>query len=452
MPTPVKGPFPVAAPTPSRSGAAAPAESPAGETFQQELVRRRGSDRQEAAQAARKAEPKRETKVKKPARPGRGEPGAEPEEVEVRQTSAREQGEAPPPEEVVEAVDAADVAHGDGEPADGDRADVAEESEDPAAAAAALLAGAVVAPAIEADAEGVSQDADVHEVLIPPRAAHHDLTARATVDVPGATVDAGEGGEAASGGEAVGDMPAFLAQTLSDAGGEDAGAGQQGEHRGGATQPAIELPDDLADPGDGEAFPSFQLQGSSPGPDVAPHVDADFVAAAMGDVKAEARIGASPAGLSAAPALPPEARFAAANHETIVTSMRGELLPSGGSMRIRLDPPQLGALQVTVVVEDGLVTAAFETSNDEATRLLGHSLNQLKTALESHGVAVDKLQVQQAPREAQTPQPNNEGRREQGGQSQEQEHSARQEQQRREMLRKLWQRLTGGQDPLDLTA
>jgi flagellar hook-length control protein FliK len=146
-------------------------------------------------------------------------------------------------------------------------------------------------------------------------------------------------------------------------------------------------------------------------------------------------------------------RFAAANHETIVTSMRAEVLPNGGSMRIRLDPPQLGALHVTVQIQDGLVTAAFETSTDEATRLLGHSLNQLKSVLESHGVAVDKLQVQQSPREPQTSARNESQQQDQrGGQSADQEQSARQEQQRREMLRRMWRRLTGEPDPLDLTA
>jgi hypothetical protein len=67
-------------------------------------------------------------------------------------------------------------------------------------------------------------------------------------------------------------------------------------------------------------------------------------------------------------------------------------------------------------------------------------------------VAVDKLQVQQAPRDASASGANDDARRDQGGQSSEQEHNARQEQQRREMLQKMWRRLAGGQDPLDLTA
>src|SRR2546426_408618 len=52
------------------------------------------------------------------------------------------------------------------------------------------------------------------------------------------------------------------------------------------------------------------------------------------------------------PAPPPEVRFAQTNHESIVTSVRANLLPRGGSMQIRLDPPELGALQVTVEMRD----------------------------------------------------------------------------------------------------
>lgn len=147
-----------------------------------------------------------------------------------------------------------------------------------------------------------------------------------------------------------------------------------------------------------------------------------------------------------------EVRFAEANNENIVRSVKTELLPNGGSMRIRLDPPQLGALQVTVQIRDGQVTAAFETTSDEATRLLGHSLNQLKTVLEAQGVAVDRLHVQQAPNDSASTRSGDEGRGRERGNSQDNDHPARQEQQRREMLRRMWRRLSGVRDPLDLTA
>jgi flagellar hook-length control protein FliK len=147
-------------------------------------------------------------------------------------------------------------------------------------------------------------------------------------------------------------------------------------------------------------------------------------------------------------AAPPEARFAQDNHPQIVSGVHGQLLPNGGSMQLRLDPPELGALHVTVQMRDGVMTASFGTANDQATRLLTHSLGQLKTALESQGVSVEKLHVEQSPREQRST--GGEGRQPQDQSAA--DHPAQQEQQRREMLRRMWRRLSGGQDPLDLVA
>jgi flagellar hook-length control protein FliK len=127
--------------------------------------------------------------------------------------------------------------------------------------------------------------------------------------------------------------------------------------------------------------------------------------------------------------------------------VRSELIPNGGTMHIRLDPPELGALQVTVRMIDGAMTASFETSTDQATKLLSHSLGQLKTALETQGVSVERLHVQQSPRDQQSSS-NSDDRR----QSRQEDASARQEQQRREMLRRMWRRLGMIHDPLDMVA
>lgn len=141
--------------------------------------------------------------------------------------------------------------------------------------------------------------------------------------------------------------------------------------------------------------------------------------------------------------------FATDNHESIITGIRTQLLPSGGNMRLRLDPPELGALQVMVSIRDGVVTASFQTSSDDATRLLSHSLSQLKNSLEAQGISIDKLHVQQAPRDQQST--NDEGAH-QHQQSWQDGHSARQEQQRRDLLQRMWRRLTEGSDPLDMFA
>jgi flagellar hook-length control protein FliK len=146
---------------------------------------------------------------------------------------------------------------------------------------------------------------------------------------------------------------------------------------------------------------------------------------------------------------PPDQSFIQSNHPQILTAIHGQLLPNGGSMHIRLDPPELGALSVQIDVRDGIVTASFQTSNDEATRLLSHSLTQLRTTLESAGVSVDKLQVQQSPREQFN---SNSHDREPGPRQQAYERSAHDDRQRREMLQRMWRRLTIGRDNLDLVA
>ena len=181
---------------------------------------------------------------------------------------------------------------------------------------------------------------------------------------------------------------------------------------------------------------------------------ADVVGAASVSPKPAAHVENAPAPATAPPAPSPrEMEFARANHERIVTDIRAQLLPKGGAMQIRLDPPQLGALQVAVHMLDGIMSVSFQTSNNEATQLLSHSLTQLKHVLESQGLSVDKLHVQQAPRNEQSSSNSNDP-----DQQRDQRHGAhednlaRQDQQRKEMLRRMWRRLALGNDPLDLVA
>jgi flagellar hook-length control protein FliK len=142
---------------------------------------------------------------------------------------------------------------------------------------------------------------------------------------------------------------------------------------------------------------------------------------------------------------PPEAQFAEANHAKIVSGIHGQLLPGGGSMHIRLDPPELGAVNVRVEMRDGVMTAAFETTNDQATKLLSHSLGDLKAALEAQGVSVEKLHVRQSDRQQSS---SGDGRQS----DRQQDSAAQREQQRRDLMRRMWRRLMNGQDPLDLVA
>jgi flagellar hook-length control protein FliK len=125
-------------------------------------------------------------------------------------------------------------------------------------------------------------------------------------------------------------------------------------------------------------------------------------------------------------------------------------------MQIRLDPPELGPLAVTIRLNDGVMEASFETSNDQAAKLLSHSLSALKTSLEAQGVTVDRLHVQQAPKSEQANQQGNNGdsrdQQQNGSRDPQQDHAARQEHQRKEMLRRMWAKLRGVEDPLDMVA
>ena len=149
------------------------------------------------------------------------------------------------------------------------------------------------------------------------------------------------------------------------------------------------------------------------------------------------------------PPLPPEVQFAQANHDNIVTSVQSQLLPHGGAMQIRLDPPELGALHIMVEMRDGVMTATFQTSNEEATQLLSHSLSQLKHVLESQGLSVERLQVQQAPRSEHAGTGEDSQQQQRGTPD---DHAARQEQQRKEMMRRMWRRVSGAGDPIDYLA
>ncbi len=145
---------------------------------------------------------------------------------------------------------------------------------------------------------------------------------------------------------------------------------------------------------------------------------------------------------------PAEESFVDNNHPNIVTALRSQLTPDGGSVRIRLDPPELGALNIQIVIRDGIVSASFQTSNDEATRLVGHSLGQLKHTLETQGVIVDKLHVQQAPRDNPSGNAGEDAQQQHSQDRSQQQH----EQQRREMLHRMWRKVMGGDDAVDVMA
>ena len=120
-------------------------------------------------------------------------------------------------------------------------------------------------------------------------------------------------------------------------------------------------------------------------------------------------------------------------------------------MQITLHPDNLGHVHISVQVTGGSVSATFETSTDQATRLLSHSLSQLKQTLESAGVVVEKLQVTQT-RDSQ-PQTQSDSRQSsQQPQTATDQRSAQQEKQRQEIIQQMWDKIAGAKDWIDVKA
>jgi flagellar hook-length control protein FliK len=145
-----------------------------------------------------------------------------------------------------------------------------------------------------------------------------------------------------------------------------------------------------------------------------------------------------------------QAQFSEANHPQIVSDIQGKLLPDGGTMNLRLNPPELGTMHVRVEVRDGVISASFSAEKDQTAKLLSHSLGDLKTSLEAQGITVEKLHVTQLPKDSTSTQSQSNGQR--GSQAQQKTDADAQGQQRREMLQRMWKKLMKGSDPLDLMA
>jgi len=139
-------------------------------------------------------------------------------------------------------------------------------------------------------------------------------------------------------------------------------------------------------------------------------------------------------------------RFSGANATSIVSGVRSQMLSGGGKMTLRLDPPELGAVQVSVVMKDGLASVAFSTDNAESARLISSTLSQLRESLSAAGLSVDRLSVQQTPK-AEAASRDSDARnpesRSSSQQYQSNEDGSRRDQQRRDLLERMWRRAAG---------
>jgi flagellar hook-length control protein FliK len=65
----------------------------------------------------------------------------------------------------------------------------------------------------------------------------------------------------------------------------------------------------------------------------------------------------------------------------------------GGTLQLRLSPPELGALRIELNVKDGVLSASLQTENANARRLLLDHLPALRDRLAEQNIRVDRFEV-----------------------------------------------------------
>ncbi len=65
----------------------------------------------------------------------------------------------------------------------------------------------------------------------------------------------------------------------------------------------------------------------------------------------------------------------------------------GGTLQLRLSPPELGALRIQLTVKDGVMSASLETDNASARRVLLDHLPMLRDRLAEQNIRVDRFDV-----------------------------------------------------------
>ncbi|MEM6459842.1 MAG: flagellar hook-length control protein FliK [Planctomycetota bacterium] len=66
----------------------------------------------------------------------------------------------------------------------------------------------------------------------------------------------------------------------------------------------------------------------------------------------------------------------------------------GGNVTLRLTPPEMGTVRISLNLQGTAVSAQFHAETDAAQRLLTQQLSQLRASLESQGLQVERLGVQ----------------------------------------------------------
>lgn len=83
----------------------------------------------------------------------------------------------------------------------------------------------------------------------------------------------------------------------------------------------------------------------------------------------------------------------AANLARVARALRSALNQQGGSVTMRLSPPELGLVKISLQVQHGVVSASFEAEQESVRHLLSSQLGHLRESLQSQGLTVERVDV-----------------------------------------------------------
>jgi len=83
-----------------------------------------------------------------------------------------------------------------------------------------------------------------------------------------------------------------------------------------------------------------------------------------------------------------------ANMSRVARGVANAVQQQGGTVILRLQPPELGVVRIELQITDGTVRAAFGADQQSVRALMHQQMGQLRQALESQGLNVERLSVQ----------------------------------------------------------
>ncbi|MCE9592237.1 MAG: flagellar hook-length control protein FliK [Planctomycetes bacterium] len=89
-----------------------------------------------------------------------------------------------------------------------------------------------------------------------------------------------------------------------------------------------------------------------------------------------------------------------ANVARVARALQQAVQQKGGTVTLRLQPPELGLVRVQMEVVNGVASVRFQAEDETVTSMLSRQMTTLKQALEGQGLKVDRLEAQTLPQPA----------------------------------------------------